>query len=55
LIDAGFGIDLGLQPSASASEGSGGEIEEQRAAFPFRFFESGVDVLAPIEHGSLLS
>src|SRR6185295_4589456 len=38
LVYAGLGIHLGLQPSASPSERSGGEVEEERAVFPFRLF-----------------
>jgi hypothetical protein len=55
LVDAGFRIDLGLQPSTATSEGSGGEVEHNRPPFPFRLLQSSVDVLSPIDHGSLLS
>lgn len=56
LRDLGMGIDLGLQPSASPSEGRRGEVEEQGPAGLPRLAQCRVDVSLPVDlHGTLLS
>src|SRR5262249_11303603 len=48
------GIDLGFQPSASASGRGGAEIHEDRLLFGFRLRQSLVRVARPLNgHGSL--
>jgi len=52
LTDAGIGINLGFQPSASPSHRCGGEIEQERLPCLLRLRQSGIDVADPFDgHG----
>jgi putative membrane protein len=51
--DAFVGIDLGFQPSASASHRGGGEVQQNRTPLAGRFFQNAVDVVSPCDvHGT---
>ena len=48
-FDAGIGIDLGIQPSASPSHGSSIEIEQQGFVFLPRLSERRINVSDPLD------
>ena len=48
-FDAGIGIDLGIQPSASPSHGSSIEIEQQGFVFLPRLSERRINVFDPLD------